>query len=1269
MPPFGGDNMMAGGRARLASFFATIPTSTTATATAAHTMAAAQDASSAASASAAAAAAAASGSRASFEVTGQPDSFYWDHASTKARFTALVQPLLKAFDRTDIPTSDGTLHAGGLAGLARDILAFQHVHLGAQAAVDKPVRIPAHLFVSPTQIWNAEAGPASSSSASAPAAQLSTPFATSDPIYTILLTALSFLADREQCGWNMADPEKTELYTQLIARIRADLVTTGHLQRIRVAVKPDAGISAAEKEGLRALAKKLDLEWTEDVSAASHVLVPSTSSDVETTPPSTPAPDGGDQSAAAASTPPLYFRTLARLGTRALIHVWYRPDSYDTWLPAADFEAPEPEPERKAQYVLSLRWLHDSARFNEIMNEEDYEAEDAASASSASAAGADVEMADATEAKIATSSKKRALPSEITDDEPAGAGAGAGGEGEEANTGAAAKRIKLFVTARPLGAVAVDVSKSGQAPGKKYEENPIAGGILGNVPGVAGASNGGSGGASASGTSTPRVRIAGTASANDSGDVSMADAAGASSSQDANAGDAAADAASILASQRARAAAIAKRYLAQQTQEVIIPSYSTWFNMSTISPIEKRSLPEFFNGRNRSKTPTVYKEYRDFMVNTYRLNPTEYLTFTSCRRNLAGDVCAIMRVHAFLEQWGLINYQVIRHSLPDLANHQHAYSDISASHHAQIDPETRPATLGPPFTGHFRVLIDTPRGLQPLHPGSSSKTDRLRQATKEHHIEPSGAADGKAAASSALELRKDIYQSGLKGFKAIDGTEASSLTEAARQALAAQAAGAPGSGAEDGPSFSCDTCGSDCTRVRYHALTVADFALCPPCYLEGRFPSTMYSGDFVRLEERAFKHGATSSSASGALVGGADGSGLADGGEADGEGWTDAETLRLLEGMELFGDDWNKVSNHVGTRSWQQCITRFLQMPIEDPYLDEGLGSSSGNAGKSGSAVANGKAAAGAGGTKQSELGMLQYARDPKLGIPFSQADNPVMSVVAFLASAVSPAVAAAAAQSALGELTDGLKKRVEGKAATSASTEGGTEKEKEKEKGASKDDAMDVDKDKEASKDDAAAKEAADLAAGKIEVEVSAEAKAELAKKSKEKQKTGSAAADGDAVPRSAVERAAAVALGAAAVKAHILASVEERECQRLVGQVIDAQLRKMEIKMKQFEELETLLEAERRSIEAGRRQLYLDRLAVQRQLGMVTELLRRAQTNPGEIRLADVQAASSAAVGLPSQGSVVREAVLPQQQGQGQGQGQAGPAVPQSGVIGQLS
>ena len=104
--------------------------------------------------------------------------------------------------------------------------------------------------------------------------------------------------------------------------------------------------------------------------------------------------------------------------------------------------------------------------------------------------------------------------------------------------------------------------------------------------------------------------------------------------------------------------ATARSHLVSQAHAIILPSYSTWFDMHQTHNLEKKSLPEFFNHRNRSKTPAVYKDYRDFMINTYRLNPVEYLTVTACRRNLAGDVCAIMRVHAFLEQWGLINYQV-----------------------------------------------------------------------------------------------------------------------------------------------------------------------------------------------------------------------------------------------------------------------------------------------------------------------------------------------------------------------------------------------------------------------------------------------------------------------------------------------------------------------------------------------------------------------------------------------------------------------------------
>ena len=45
------------------------------------------------------------------------------------------------------------------------------------------------------------------------------------------------------------------------------------------------------------------------------------------------------------------------------------------------------------------------------------------------------------------------------------------------------------------------------------------------------------------------------------------------------------------------------------------------------------------------------------------MNPTVYLSATTCRRHLSGDVNAIIRVHAFLEKWGLINFQGVNPAL------------------------------------------------------------------------------------------------------------------------------------------------------------------------------------------------------------------------------------------------------------------------------------------------------------------------------------------------------------------------------------------------------------------------------------------------------------------------------------------------------------------------------------------------------------------------------------------------------------------------------
>lgn len=215
------------------------------------------------------------------------------------------------------------------------------------------------------------------------------------------------------------------------------------------------------------------------------------------------------------------------------------------------------------------------------------------------------------------------------------------------------KRIRLTVSQQSPAATPVDPEN---APGKRSELEPIQSGDIANLPPT---DTPGTAPDSAPPSAVPpTIRQLKADDGEDGGDVSMAEGADAADEEGESGDENDEEDPAQLEATRLKLEEQARKYLAAQTHEVIIPSYAAWFDMSKIHPVERRALPEFFNSRNRSKTPAIYKDYRDFMINTYRLRPTEYLTVTACRRNLAGDVCAIMRVHAFLEQWGLINYQV-----------------------------------------------------------------------------------------------------------------------------------------------------------------------------------------------------------------------------------------------------------------------------------------------------------------------------------------------------------------------------------------------------------------------------------------------------------------------------------------------------------------------------------------------------------------------------------------------------------------------------------
>merc|ERR1712111_79387 len=74
-------------------------------------------------------------------------------------------------------------------------------------------------------------------------------------------------------------------------------------------------------------------------------------------------------------------------------------------------------------------------------------------------------------------------------------------------------------------------------------------------------------------------------------------------------------------------------------------------------------------------------------------------------------------------------------------------------------------------------------------------------------------------------------------------------------------------------------------------------------------------------------------------------------------------------------------------------------------------------------------------------------------------------------------------------------------------------------------------------------------------------------------------------------LQSAAASGLSCAAVKAKHLAAVEERKIKSLVALLVETQMKKLEIKLRHFEELEYIMDKEREALEYQRQQLIQER------------------------------------------------------------------------------
>ncbi|XP_077562443.1 SWI/SNF- related protein mor isoform X3 [Haemaphysalis longicornis] len=949
---------------------------------------------------------------------GGPNLKFYESSETIAQFDGVRQWLhknCKKYTQAEPPTNKG------LSSLVIQLIQFQEDAFGRSVSKPPLTRLPMKCFMD---------------------------FKPGGALCHILAAVYKFKSEQ---GWRRFDfqsPSRMDRNVEMFMTVEKTLVQNKCLSLPHIYISSEVEKQLISR--LKDIIKRHQGTIAESPDDASHIVYPPV-----------PTTDTSEE----------YVRLVMKRDRSALIHWWYFPDSFDTWVSGLDIDMEPDSPQtHTGPYEVNAKWLVDLDEYNEWMNEEDYEVETDAMGRRRSPRGKytlDELLSGEGEKRDRKGIKKRKRsPSPPLDKRKRKGGRSpAMGKKRSFRDDESDDLTKDMEEPSPepsLQEVSLPRSNPNQRSSKDSELQPVKGGTLIDLDG-------------------PDL--------DDKTDRDKGSRPGSPSG--------------VGKSEKAEAH---DDNVTEQANHIIIPSYAAWFDYNSIHAIERRALPEFFNAKNKSKTPEVYIAYRNFMIDTYRLNPTEYLTVTACRRNLAGDVCAIMRVHAFLEQWGLVNYQV--------------------------DAESRPSPMGPPSTSHFHVLADTPSGLQPLSP------PRTQQPS---------------AAQQMLNLDKAKEESG--------GKDEGGVAPPARGAAAT-------------------TIGGDALGLKMDQYARKQ------AYLRHKAAAT------VSRE------------------------------------WTEQETLLLLEALEMYREDWNKVCEHVGSRTQDECILHFLRLPIEDPYLDD--------------------PAAGGG-----ALGPLAFQP-----IPFSKAGNPIMSTVAFLASVVDPRVASSAAKAAMEEfakikdevpsaLLDAHIKNVETAAAEGnvnpkaglgmtgiAGTadkepqEGATageesEKAEEGKEGAEPSLPAEVKLEKPSSSEEnssasaeGAPTAAAPAASGTLgalgagaggeaaEEKVPAKAAATLGEESKgspsaeqepmdtTEQEPKAPETDRDRLVKDAqLSTAAAAALGAAAVKAKHLAAVEERKIKSLVALLVETQMKKLEIKLRHFEELEAIMDRERETLEYQRQQLIQER------------------------------------------------------------------------------
>lgn len=276
----------------------------------------------------------------------------------------------------------------------------------------------------------------------------------------------------------------------------------------------------------------------------------------------------------------------------------------------------------------------------------------------------------------------------------------------------------------------------------------------------------------------------------------------------------------------------------------------------------------------------------------------------------------------------------------------------------------------------------------------------------------------------------------------------------------------------------CKSCQGECssttTPSSYYHCPALKINLCTNCFMNGKYSSELASTDFVKIDPSSFPSSGMNLNSD----------------------WTEEELLKLMEAIEKYSDSgvnmaannvWDAIAESVG-KPREACLLQFLKLPTSELLSAD-------------------------------SSFMTSITSTSFLNFPFSQSENPVLSVLAFLAGHVHPRVAAVASQAALSELS-----KLEHKATDS-----------------------------------------------------------------------------------SEMQQVAATALACASAHAQTLATAESNRISYWRDLLIETQLKKLQLKIESLEELERIVEEERKEIEKQRLQIFMERFNLRK---MLLQAEQRAST-----------------------------------------------------------